>query len=252
VANWPLDQALAAIQSAGYTLTGLLSRTRAEPFIGVEATPAYLAELKRRLAASGLMANLGALHSRHTGPLDVAIGEVRQQIDNAHTLGLTDVMSFGVDQPAEFDHYLAVMRDAASYAAERGIRLVMKPHGGISGSAAEILAVIRAVAHANFSIWYDAGNIIHYTGKDPVAEIAPLAGHITGFCAKDCADLRGDVMIQFGTGRVDFRAVFRALQAGGFNGPIMVECCQVGATPEETTANAQANREFLQQVLAER
>jgi len=31
---------------------------------------------------------------------------------------------------------------------------------------------------------------------------------------------------------------------------VMVECCKVGATPEETTANARANREFLEKVLA--
>jgi len=130
------------------------------------------------------------------------------------------------------------------------VQVVMKPHGGISGSAGEILRVIKEVNHRNFSIWYDAGNIIHYTGKDPVAEIDPIAPHITGFCAKDCGELKGDVMIQFGTGKVDFPAVFKRLKAGGFNGPVMVECCRIGQTPEETTTNAAANREFLEKVLA--
>ena len=57
-------------------------------------------------------------------------------------------------------------------------------------------------------------------------------------------------MIQFGTGKVDFAGVFKKLKAAGFNGPIMVECCKVGATAEETTANARANRTFLEAVLA--
>jgi sugar phosphate isomerase/epimerase len=74
--------------------------------------------------------------------------------------------------------------------------------------------------------------------------------HVTGFCAKDCASEKGDVMIQFGAGKVDFAAVFRRLKAAGFNGPIMVECCKIGATAEETTANAKANRLFLEKVLA--
>ena len=30
----------------------------------------------------------------------------------------------------------------------------------------------------------------------------------------------------------------------------MVECCKVGQTAEETTANARANREFLEKILA--
>ena len=30
----------------------------------------------------------------------------------------------------------------------------------------------------------------------------------------------------------------------------MVECCKIGATAEETSANARANRTFLEQALA--
>ena len=97
---------------------------------------------------------------------------------------------------------------------------------------------------------YDAGNIIYYTGKDPLAELEPIAKHITGFCAKDCPAPKGEVMSQFGTGKVDFKAVFAKLKSVGFNGPIMVEGVKVGATVEETTANARANREFLEKVLA--
>src|SRR5262249_17988168 len=143
-----------------------------------------------------------------------------------------------------------VMKDAAAYAAERKIKLVMKPHGGSSGASGEIVSAMKAVGHANFKIWYDAGNIIHYTGKDPIEELKPIAQHVTGFCAKDCATVKGDVMIQFGAGKVDFAGVFKTLKSAGFKGPIMVECCRVGATPEETTANARANREFLEKVLA--
>jgi sugar phosphate isomerase/epimerase len=149
------------------------------------------------------------------------------------------------------------MADAAAFAEERGIKLVMKPHGGGSGASAEILSAIKTVGHKNFKIWYDAGNIIYYTGKDPVEELKPIVQHVTGFCAKDCSvetDAAGkrkpDVMIQFGAGKVDFTAVFKALKTGGFNGPVMVECCKIGPTAAETTANAKANRDFLTKALA--
>ena len=249
-ARWPFDQALKEIRSAGYKTTGLLTRTKEEPFISAVATVEYLRRLKTRIAASGLIANMGALSSRHNIPLEDSISEVRKQIDNAHFLSLKHVMSFGADNPGEFAHYARVMSDAAAYAQDKGIKLVMKPHGGISGSSGEILRVIKEVNHRNFSIWYDAGNIIHYTGKDPVSEIEPIARHITGFCAKDCGGIKGDVMIQFGEGKVDFVAVFKKLKAAGFKGPIMVECCKVGQTAEETAANARRNREFLEKILA--
>jgi sugar phosphate isomerase/epimerase len=248
--TWSFDDTLAQIKAAGYQTTGLLTRTKDEPFIGADATPEYLAKLKQRLAASGLKANMGALRSRHNVPLADSIKEVRQQIENAAGLGLPFLLTFGVDKPEEYEHYYKVMGDAAAAAQERRIKLVMKPHGGGSGASAEIVAAMKAVKHPNFKIWYDAGNIIYYTGKDPVEELKPIAQHVTGFCAKDCAALKSDVMVQFGTGKVDFAAVFATLKAAGFDGPIMVECCKVGATAEETTANARANRTFLEAVLA--
>ena len=248
--TWSFDDTLAQIKAAGYQTTGLLTRTKDEPFIGADATPEYLAKLKQRLAASGLTANMGALRSRHNIPMAESIKEVRQQIENAAGLALPYLLTFGVDKPEEYEHYYKVMSDAAAAAQERRIKLVMKPHGGGSGASAEIVAAMNAVKHPNFKIWYDAGNIIYYTGKDPVEELKPIARHVTGFCAKDCAALKSDVMIQFGTGKVDFAAVFGTLKGAGFDGPIMVECCKVGATAEETTANARANRVFLENVLA--
>ena len=248
--KWTFDQTLKAIKAAGFKTTGLLTRTKEEPFIGADATPEYLEGLKKRIAASGLTANMGALRSRHNIPLEDSIREVRKQIDSARFLSLKYLLTFGVEKPEESAHYFNVMSDAAAYASDKHIKLAMKPHGGISGASDEILKAIKEVRHSNFSIWYDAGNIIYYTGRDPVAELDPIARHVTGFCAKDCGEPKGDVMIQFGSGKVDFASVFKKLKSAGFDGPVMVECCKVGATAEETMANARANRIFLENILA--
>lgn len=248
--KWSFDETLKQISAAGYKTMGLLSRTREEVFISADAKPEYLDALKKKLAASGLKANMGALRSRHNIPIEDSVKEMRQQIDNARFLGLQFVLSFGVDKPEEYAHYYQVMRESAAYADEKKIKLVMKPHGGGSGASDEILRAMKEVNHRNFKIWYDAGNIIHYTSKDPVEELKPIAQHVTGFCAKDCATVKGEVMMQFGEGKVNFAGVFKTLKAAGFKGPIMVEGVKVGATPEETAANAKANREFLEKVLA--
>jgi sugar phosphate isomerase/epimerase len=248
--KWTFDEALKAIKAAGYATTGLLSRTKTDPFIAANATPEYLDGLKRSLAASGLTANMGALRSRHDIPLEETVRDLQGEIDNAAFLGLKYVMTFGVDDISQSDHHLQSMARAAAYGAEKGVQVVMKPHGGSSGASDAIVAAMKKVGHPNFKIWYDAGNIVHYTGKDPVEELKPIVQYVTGFCAKDCAEPKGDVMIQFGAGKVDFAGVFRVLKAAGFKGPVMVECCAVGDTPEATAANARANREFLEEVLA--
>jgi len=248
--KWTYAETLKSIKAAGYNVTGLLTRTKEDPFIGADATPEYLDGLKRAIAANGLTANLGALRSRHDIPIEDTIKGLHTEIDNAAFLGLKYVITFGIDKPEQFDHYFRSMADAAAYGAGKGVQVVMKPHGGSSGASDEIVAAMKKVGHPNFRIWYDAGNIIYYMGKDPVEELKPIVQYVTGFCAKDCAAPKSDVMIQFGTGKVDFAGVFKVLKGAGFNGPIMVECCAVGDTPEATAANARANREFLEKVLA--
>ena len=249
--KWSYDECLDGIKAAGYKYTGLLTATKQDPFTGSTATPEYLAALKQKIAARGLKANMTALRVRADQPFDVAQKDLRKQIDNAQFLKLEYLLTFGVDSPAQYDNYFKLMSDAAAYAKERKLKLVMKPHGGASGASDEIVAAIKKIGHPNFKIWYDAGNIIYYTGKDPVEELKPIVQYVTGFCAKDCAQPKSEVMIQFGTGKVDFKAVFAALKAGGFKGPVMVECCTIGQTAAETTANAKANREFLEKVLAQ-
>jgi sugar phosphate isomerase/epimerase len=248
--KWSYDTALAGIAEAGYKLTGLLTGHRGEAFTSAAATPEYLDELKQRIARHGLAVNMTAIRFRADAPVAENIADLRKQIENAARLELKYMLTFGVDKPAQYEDFYRLMADAAAQGEKRGIQITLKPHGGGSGASEEILRCLEKVAHPNFKIWYDAGNIIYYTGKDPVAELEPIARHVTGFCAKDCPAPKGEVMSQFGTGKVDFRAVLAKLKAAGFSGPIMVEGIKVGETPQETTANARANREFLEKALA--
>ena len=172
--KWSYDETLDAIKTAGYTHTGLLTPTKDDPFTGSSATPEYLAALKQKIAARGLKVNMTALRVNTALELPAAIADTRQQIENGHTVGVEFALTFGEDKPDRYEKYFKVMADAAAFAAERGIKLVMKPHGGGSGASSEILSAIKTVGHHNFKIWYDAGNIIYYTGKDPVEELKPI------------------------------------------------------------------------------
>lgn len=248
-ANWGFDVALKGIKEAGYANAGLLTPMPGETFIAADVPEEYLAGLKRRIASSGLTANMGSIRVKPELPLEDAIKDTRQQIDHAHFLNLEWLLTFGIDKKEYYEKYYQMMADAADYAQERKIKLVMKPHGGSSGTADEIKASLAAVNRPNFKIWYDAGNIIYYDDKDPVEELKPIVQYVTGFCAKDCARRHGEVMIQFGTGKVDFPGVFKELKAAGFNGPIFVECAG-GKTYDEVTAGARDNRLFLEKVIA--
>lgn len=243
------DEALAGMQAAGFTLTGILGDHADEPFTSDAATGEYLARLRERIEAHGLNVAVAWFRARLDVDLEEANAAARGLIDRAHRLGATYLLTTGADDPAAFDGYYRRMAAAADYAADLGMQVVLKPHGGCSAAADELLQALERVDRDNFRLWYDAGNIVHYTGVDPVADVARVAQYVVGFSAKDCRERGGDVMMQFGEGSVDFASVFAQLQQAGFSGPVFVECCRAGS-PEELVNNSRANRVFLQRTIA--
>lgn len=248
--KWSVDEMLDGVKAAGYRRIGLQTVMPGDAFIGTAATPASLAALKQKIAARGLEAFQGRLQTRDAASEADEAAAIRKQIDHAQTLGLRTLINTGTAKPEVYAKWYRLMALAAVYGADRGVEIVVKPHGGVTGTAADLLTCLEKVNHPNFRLWYDAGNLIYYTGKDPLAELEPIVGHVKAFTAKDCAAKGAEVMTQFGTGKVDFTAIFRRLRQAGFTGPIVVESCAVGATAAETTANAKANREFLEKALA--
>jgi sugar phosphate isomerase/epimerase len=248
-ANWGLDVALRGIKQAGYKTMGLLTPMPDEIFIAGGATEDYLTHLKKRIADAGLAATMGSLRIKPELPLEEAIRDTRRQIDHAQFLNLEWLLTFGVDKKEYYEKYYAMMADAADYAQQAKLKLVLKPHGGGSGASEEIRRCLGKVNRPNFKVWYDAGNIIYYTGKDPLEELKPIVQYVTGFCAKDCGGQKEEVMIPLGAGKVDFTAIFKELKKAGFNGPTFVECAG-GRTFAEVTESARANRLFLEKVFA--
>jgi sugar phosphate isomerase/epimerase len=277
------DDLLDAIKSAGFTSADMISAAPTAAARGgppapaatatapaqrgpAAVTPEMIAALKEKLAARGMVSTVCSLSIQTGVPLADAIANARQQITNAHSLGQTFALYLGLESEAQYIHATTVLSDAAAFGKERGVQIAIKQHHGLNNTSGELVGWVRQVNHPNFGIFHDAGNVIYYTGKDPVAQLEIVGPYVLGVVAKDCLgphfmerqagqpsfgssvpDPRGDeVMIQFGTGKVDFGGLFRKLKSFGFNGPVFVEGTAVAETLAETVANARANREFLE------
>jgi len=148
------------------------------------------------------------------------------------------------------------------------VQLVIKPHDALNYTACELLGWVRQVNHPNFRLFWDPGNVIYYTGKNPVNQLDIVLPYVTGLVGKDCSGPAqeerragdppfgqksnsglGEVRMQFGVGKVDFVGIFRKLKSVGFKGPIYVEGTLAADTLEGTIANARANREYLIKVM---
>jgi sugar phosphate isomerase/epimerase len=229
-------------------------------------TPEMVAALKEKLTTRGLVSTVSSLSILPGVPLADAVADARRQINNAHALGQRFALYLGLEKESQYIQTTKVLADAAAFGKERGVQIAIKQHHGLNNTGGELVGWVRQVNHPNFGIFHDAGNVIYYTGKDPVAELEIVGPYVVGVVAKDCLgphfqereagapsfgssvpDPRGDeVMIQFGTGKVDFAGIFRKLNSFGFNGPVFVEGTAVGDTVQATIANARANREFLE------
>src|SRR6185436_18868899 len=86
--KWPHNVGFEGIKAAGYKWIGLISHSKDEPLITSGASPEYLGNLKKKIAALGLTASMGALRTNPAVPLADSIKDVRNQIDHAKFLSL--------------------------------------------------------------------------------------------------------------------------------------------------------------------
>jgi sugar phosphate isomerase/epimerase len=267
------DYILDAVKAAGFEFADMISAGTA----GARGTPPVpptaeaISQLKAKLAARGLKSNIANFPTAPKGTAVAdAIASARRLIENAHALGQKYALNLGIEEEERWVDWCKVLSDAAAFGKERDVKVVVKHHHGLNNTSLDLLAWIKQVNHPNFGAFFDPGNVVYYTGKDPVKQLEIIGPHVLGVVAKDCSAPHfmeravGDppfgsavagagnpeVMIQFGTGRVDFAAFFKKLKSFGFNGPVMVEGTEVGGTLEQTIANARANREYLEKIFA--
>jgi sugar phosphate isomerase/epimerase len=245
----PFAEACQHIAAAGYTDVALFRN------VGIGAGNSREEILTARQTAddAGLIPSmlLGATHL-DLG-LEAAVSDYFRLIDSAALLGATWLLDTGLSQETLFDDYYALMQKAAAHAADVGVRITLKPHGGITLTTADLVTAYQRINHPAFGICYDPGNIIYYTQghERPEATVAQVAPLVTTGIIKDCAlnDDVPDVMITPGEGLVDFEAVLSTLAQAGFSGPLYLECVG-GQSLAEIDENVRRTRAFIQGILS--
>ncbi|UCG47054.1 MAG: neutral/alkaline non-lysosomal ceramidase N-terminal domain-containing protein [Phycisphaerales bacterium] len=238
-----------AIAEAGFKYVGLMttnSKTRLVISVATSLEEALRVgeEAKRR----GL-----AIPSVYGGDIPVAeslnagIRGLRRLVDNCAACGAKNLLMGGTGNKKLYEAYYKAIAECCDYAAEKGIGISIKPHGGLNATGPQCRKTVEMVGHSNFRIWYDPGNIFYYSNgeRNPVDDAATVDGLVVGMCVKDYVHPR-NVMVTPGAGRVDFAAVLARLKEGGFRkGPLIVECLKPGGL-NETLEEAKKARRFLE------
>jgi len=245
--QWSFEAACKAIAQSGYTDVAPFNHEGAVP-LNADSTPEDIATAREVCAAYNLDPSMLITGTKLELPTAEAVADYCKVIDVAAAAGVGWVMNCGCGNPDQYAAYNELFRQCAPYAADKGTKLTMKPHGGNGLTGKLMREVVEAVGHPNFSICYDPGNIVYYTKGEhrPESDVHDIKDHV-GICIiKDCAvvDDKPDVHLLPGEGLVDFASVLGSLVDAGFRGPLYVEC--VGGTEwDDINDRAKRTHEYV-------
>lgn len=247
--------ALDAIAGAGFKYAGLMTTSsKTHLVISVDTTLEEAQQVREEVKKRNLQVlsvyggDIAAAKSLKAG-----IEDLRKLIDNCAACGAKNLLMGGTGDKQVYQAYYKAIAECCDYAAEKGISISIKPHGGLNATGPQCRKAVEIVAHKNFRIWYDPGNILYYSDGqlDPVADAATVDGLVTGMCVKDYRHPK-NVAVTPGTGQVNFPAVLARLKKGGFTGgPLIVECLEP-ADAEKTLGEAKKVRLFLENLTGQK
>src|SRR5207249_6076938 len=103
-----------------------------------------------------------------SAPVDDLVARAREQIGTVKSLGGRFLWTAsGPTEQKAWERQLQLMTAVAEHAHAMGMTLVMKPHGGIGGTAHGMAEAVRYMRSPGFGICYDPGNILYYEGIRP-------------------------------------------------------------------------------------
>jgi sugar phosphate isomerase/epimerase len=243
--------ALDAIADAGMKYVGLMTANTPSGLVlslksTVDDAHGVGKEAKNRgLTISSLYAGEVESQTRNS-----AVTALRHLIDLSAAADARTVLMGGIGKSEQYDAFFDAIADCCDYAGQNKVGLVIKPHGGLNATGPQLRKAVEKVNHKNFTVWYDAGNVLFYSdGKiDPVADATSLDGLVTGWCIKDYRH-PGQVDVTPGDGQVDFQAVFAQLKKGGFSrGPLIIETLASGDL-SQLLAEAKRARQFVETMV---
>jgi sugar phosphate isomerase/epimerase len=129
------------------------------------------------------------------------------------------------------------LREAFARSEACRAKVGMESVGKTGRSADQQLAMIEAVGSPALGVYYDVGNAA-YQGFDPIAEMQQLGRHIAQIHVKE-------IGAEMGEGKLDFPAIFGAIERVGFDGYLVLET-EAGSDP---AANAKRNLDFVKGLL---
>jgi len=257
---FPLQRSLTGLRNAGYRYVALGTSHRevggAEvPVLAANATPAQARDLGQRCRDLDLepVMMFSTIYPEAKNGLEV----LRVRILQAAAAKIPQVLTFGHTRGGNHQLWIERFKQLGPIARQNGVLLVVKQHGGETGTGAACAKITREVNDPGIKVNYDAGNVMDYLeGKvNPLSDLEACRDEVHSFCIKDhrffppphqdCGP---------GLGEIDH---YRLLNLVAFTGRTIPLCCENifapriprPGKPDGVDALARRAREYLELVI---
>ncbi len=250
----PLERALTGLKNAGYKYVAWgTSHKEADgksaPVMAADAPPEKAKELGKKCRDLGLEPLM--MFSGIYPEADKALEVLTNRIKQAAAGGVPQVLTFGHTRGGKREVWVERFKKLGPIARDHGVLLVVKQHGGETGTGAACAEITREVADQGVKVNFDAGNVMDYLDVDPIPDLKKCADEVRSFCIKDHRNFPKDQDCGPGFGEIDH---YKLLHPVAFTGRAMPLCCEnIFAPvvprpdkPEGVDALARRAREFLE------
>ena len=260
--QFPLERALTGIKEAGYRYVAWGTSHKEDggkpvPVMPADASPEKAKALGKRCRDLGLepLMMFSGIYPEHKDALAIFKNRIKQ----ASAAGMPQVLTFGHTKGGNRKVWVERFKELAPMARDHKVLIVIKQHGGETGTGAACAEIVREIGEDSIRVNYDAGNVMDYLREtvDPIADFKKCAELVHSFCIKDHRNFpRGPDKGQDcgpGFGQIDH---YRLLAPVAFTGRAMPLCCENifapfvprPKTPEGVDALARRAREYLEVV----
>jgi sugar phosphate isomerase/epimerase len=253
-AAFPLERALTGLQKVGYRFIAWGTNHKetggkSEPVLAGDAPPEKATELAKRCR------DLGMEPVMMFGPAPEDPAALKHRVRQAAAARIGQVLTMGRTKGNDSAVWVRNFKELGPIARDQGVIIVVKQHGGNTGTGAALVEIVRSVNDEGVKISYDAGNVMDYHKIDPLPDIRKCADEVRSFCIKDHRLFPKDQDCGPGFGEIDH---YKLLAPLAFTGRTIPLCCENifapvvprPSDPAGIDALARRAREFLDVVVA--
>lgn len=256
--GFPLDRALQGIKAAGFRYVAwgvkhLEANGKQVPVLAEDAPAETAKALAKRCRDMGLdpLMMFSTIYPENPRGLEV----LTQRIKQASAAGIGQVLTFGHTAGGNKKIWIERLKILGPIARDHGVMIVVKQHGGTTGTGEACAEIVREVNDSGVFVNYDAGNVMDYLDLDPIPDIRKCASTVRSFCIKDHRNWPKDQDCGPGFGEIDHYKLLEPVAFTGMKIPLAYENIFAPLVPrptkaEEIDALAKRAREFMEAVIA--